>query len=175
MEAPEWYGEWLHDSVHALQARNSRLQEEFRLGAWERFDYDLASGTLTFSENGIVKVIAEIQIAGTTSAKAGNWLWAWANSHWPDPLVTDSELVREFGEEHGICELSHDYVDEESDLNARGWELTAAMVRITDALGAYRPPREEGGGLFLVYKSGAGRADGRAVEVEAIRRTRLRR
>jgi hypothetical protein len=67
--------------------------------------------------------------------------------------VTDSLLVRDFGERNGICELMHDYVDPEDDLNALGWQLTAAMVRITGALGAYRPPRDEGGGLFLVYRS----------------------
>ena len=46
----------------------------------------------------------------------------------------------------------HDHVDPEDDLNALGWQLTAAMVRITGALGAYRPPDEDGG-LFLVYRS----------------------
>jgi hypothetical protein len=153
MEEPEWYSDWRHDAYHELEAKNGRLEDEFRIGQWERFDYDLGPGTLTFSSGGSPKVVCEIQVAGTTSVGAGNWLWAWANSDWPADRVTDSLLVRDFGEKHGICELMHDYVDPEDDLNALGWQLTAAMVRITGALGAYRPPRDEGGGLFLVYRS----------------------
>ena len=60
--------------------------------------------------------------------------------------------MRAFGEDHGICELTHDFV-EDDDLNVFGWTLAAVMARVTDALGAYRPPRDEGGGLYLTYKS----------------------
>lgn len=152
MEHPDWYADWRHEAFHELQAKNERLQEEFRIGEWPRYDYDLENGTLTFSADSRPALIADIQLAGSTSANAGNWLWAWGNSHWPQPCTTDSERVREFGEEHGICELTHDYVDGD-ELNALGWELTAVMARITGAIGAYRPPRDEGGGLFLTYKA----------------------
>lgn len=153
MEHPDWYPNWRHDAVHELQDKVARLKSEFRLGDWPRYDYDLDAGTLVFSDQGVPKVIAEIQVAGTTSFKAGDWLWAWANSHWPPQRVVDSQVARDFGVEHGICELTHDNVGDAEDLNALGWELTAVMVRITGALGAYRPPRDEGGGLYLVYKS----------------------
>jgi hypothetical protein len=151
MEAPDWYPEWRHEAVHQLQSKIGELKREYRLGDWPRYDYDLTAGTLTFSEDGVVRVIARIQVVGTTSFKAGNWLWAWANAYWPAQLTTDSELVRTFGTEHAICQLTHDYV-EDDDLNGLGWELTAVMVRLTNALGAYRP-RHEGGGLYLTYKS----------------------
>ena len=153
MEEPAWYGEWRHEAVHELQAKNAAIRDAFRLGSWERFDYDLDAGTMTFSEAGVPKVIADIQIAGSTSARAANWLWAWGNPHWPQARVTDSFLVKAFGEENGICELAHDYVDDAEDINALGWELTAVMVRLVEADGAYRPPRDEGGGLYLAYKA----------------------
>ena len=154
MRHPDWYPAWRHDAVHGLQEKNARLQAEFRISEWPRYDYDLDAGTLVFSDQGGPRVIAEIQVAGSTSAKAGNWLWAWANSHWPPECPADSRRAREFGEEHGVCELTHDSVEDDAgDINALGWELTATMVRITDALGAYRPHRDEGGGLYLVYKS----------------------
>ena len=152
MEHPDWYPDWRHEAFHRLQEKTARLRSEFRLGDWPRFDYDVDAGTLIFSDQGIPKVIAEIQIVGSTSAAAGNWLWAWGNSNWPMERVTDAELVRAFGEKHGICELAHDYV-EDRELNALGWSLAAVMVRVTDALGAYRPPRDEGGGLWVTYKS----------------------
>jgi len=151
MGEPDWYRGWRHDAVHQLQEKNRRLEAEFRIGAWPRYDYDLDAGTLIFSESGVAKVVAEIQVVGTTSAKAGNWLWAWGNAHWPADRIADAEQVRAFGETHGIGELVSNYVTDE-DLNALGWELTAVAIRVTDALGAYRPPSDTGA-LFLLYRT----------------------
>lgn len=154
MEQPDWYDPWRHEAIHQLQAKNQQLTDRYRLGSWSRYDYDLDTGTLTFSDGGAVKVVAEIQIAGTASAAAGNWLWAWGNSHWPSPLTTFSLTARSFGEKHGICELMHDYVEgEDEDVNALGWGLTAAAVRVCGSAGAYRPPIDGGGGLFLMIRS----------------------
>jgi hypothetical protein len=151
MRHPDWYSDWRHEAVHQLQDKNAELEAQFRLGTWPRYDYDVDARTLTFSEDGVVKVVAEIQVVGTTSIKARNWLWGWANSLWPIECVTDSRQVRSFGEEHEICELTHKYVDGE-EINHLGWELTAVTVRVTGALGAYRPPDEDGA-LFLIVKT----------------------
>ena len=153
MDHPDWYPDWRHEAVHELQAKNRRLEDEYGIGRWPRWDYDLNAGTLIFSQGGAAQVVAEIQIAGTTSASVGNWLWAWANDEFADERVADSLKARAFGEEHGICELMHDFVDPEDDLNGLGWALTAAAARICGSVGAYRPPRDEGGGLFFTIRS----------------------
>lgn len=80
---PDWYPAWRDEAFEQLTAKNARLEKEFRLGHWPRYDYDLTTGRLLFSDQGAVKVVAEIQVAGSTSAKAGNWLWAWSNSNLP--------------------------------------------------------------------------------------------
>jgi hypothetical protein len=152
MKNPVWYDDWRHEAIHQLQEKNERLNAEFRLGEWPRYDYDLDTGKLTFSERGVPRVTAEIQVAGTTSGRAGDWLWAWANSHLPSELVTDALLARAFGEEHGIYDLTDQAVSD-NDLNALGWALTSLVVRIANAKGAYRPPRDEGGGVYLIYKN----------------------
>jgi hypothetical protein len=151
MDHPDWYPDWRHDAFHQLQDKNARVENEYRVGHWPRWDYDLATGKLVFSEDGVAKVIADIQVAGTTSEAAGNWLWAWANDHWPAAMVEDSLSVRAFGVQHGICDLAHDYVEGDN-LNGIGWELTAAAARVTDAVGAYRPPHD-GGAMFLIFRS----------------------
>ena len=65
---------------------------------------------------------ARLEKAGSTSAKADNWLWAWSNSNLPGELLGDAKLVRSFGEKNGIDELSQPYVaDTGNDLEALGW------------------------------------------------------
>jgi hypothetical protein len=151
VDYPAWYPDWRDEAFAQLREKSAALNREFKLGEWDRYDYDLPSGTLTYSKGGMPRVVADIQIAGTTSMAAGDWLWAWANPAWPPELTGRSKLVRNFGQEHGVCDLLHDRIDSDGwDLNSLGWELTAAAVRVTGALGAYRPPRDEGGGLYLL-------------------------
>ncbi|AZO14541.1 MAG: hypothetical protein E5V79_01930 [Mesorhizobium sp.] len=149
---PDWYPAWRDEAFEQLTAKNARLAKDFRLGNWSRYDYDLTAGKLVFSDQSGVKVVSEIQIAGSTSAKAGNWLWAWANSNWPPEFITDAQSARSFGKKHGISELTRDYVTNE-DLNALGWELTSVVTRICNACGAYRCPPDDGVGLYLILKT----------------------
>lgn len=154
MFAPDWYREWRHEAVHQLETKNARLEADYQLSRWPRFDYDVEAQTLTFSENGVPRVIATIQVVGSTSAKADNWMWAWANGHLPDECALDAERVRTFGEQERISELTNALVPNDAgDLNGLGWTMSAVLVRVVDAIGAYRPPRSEGGGLYLAYKT----------------------
>ncbi|PDQ20290.1 hypothetical protein CN311_14960 [Mesorhizobium sanjuanii] len=148
-----WYSAWRDEAFDQLDAKNMRLENDFRLGHWARYDYDLTDGKLRFSEDGVIKVVADIQIAGTTSAKAGNWRWGWADSNVPTQIISDAKLARSFGELSGLDELTQAFVTDTDDVEALGWGLTAVMVRICDALGAYRCPRSEGGGLYLTIKT----------------------
>jgi len=150
MANPVWYSQWRHEALHLLQVRNKVLADRFSLGKWPRFDYDLDKRQLVFSESGQARVIAEIQVAGSTSPGAGHWLWAWANSHWPSECIEDSKQANSFGKEHGINELTSAYA-ESDDLNALAWELTATAARVCDAAGAYRCMSDEGG-VFLLLR-----------------------
>lgn len=127
------------------------LRRDCGISDWPRWDYDADAGTLTFSKDGAAKVIADIQIVGTTGSK--DWLWALRNSHWPDEVVLDMEGVWQFGPDHKIEELTTDYL-EDDDLNNLGWEMTAVAVRVLNAVGAYRPqPDGKPGTLFLLIKA----------------------
>ena len=90
MRSPDWYPAWRDEAVDQLNAKNKRLEGDFNLGNWSRYDYDLTSGKLLFSDQNVVRVVADIQIAGSTSAKASNWLWAWSNSNLPSELLVDA-------------------------------------------------------------------------------------
>ena len=154
MSEPEWYRAWRHDAFHELDAKNRALAADYEIDDWPRYDYDLEAGTIVFSDASGPKVRAQIEVAGSTSAVAGDWLWAWANSHWADESVPSALLAKRFGEEHGIDELANGTViPDDCELNDLGWSLTAVVTRLADSVGAYRSPREEGGGLYLIYRT----------------------
>ena len=70
-----------HESVHSLADLNDGCARAFRTTTWPRWDYDLDAGTLVFSDRGVPKVIASIQVVGTTSKSSNTWLWSWANDN----------------------------------------------------------------------------------------------
>lgn len=151
MSAPDWYEDWKHEAFHQLMDKQDVLRDQYGIGDYPRWDYDVDAGTLIFSDQGVPKVIADIQVVGTTGSK--DWLWGLRNSHWPDHITHDLEKVWQFGLDNGIEELTTPYLEDE-DLNALGWEMTAVAVRVLDAVGAYRPqPDGKSGTVFFLFKS----------------------
>jgi hypothetical protein len=137
-----------HESIHALKRRNEANEKEFRIGSWSRYDYDFDRGTLTFSQDGITKVVASILVAGSTSQSAGTWLWSWANGSLPENVSEPLEKVRNFGISEKIAELAEPYVPDDESL---GWQLTAVAVKIMGAKGAYRCPRDNGH-IYVIFR-----------------------
>lgn len=146
---PDQYSEFRHRAVHELMDLNERCKEEFRISTWPRWEYDLEQGTLTFSEEGIAKVVASIQVAGTTSRSAGTWMWGWANDSLPANATKDVERVRQFGRVENIDQLTKSELPDDEYL---GWEMTAVAAKLLEAKGAYRCP-DDNGFLYLVYSS----------------------
>ena len=143
------YCDWRDVALEELKVKQDGLSSSHRLSSWPRFDYDLVRRTLTFSDERGPRVIAEIQVVGTTSTQ--EWRWAWANDYLPPEVRFDVERVRAFGAHHGIVDFTDPSVRDE-DLDALGWEFTAAAARVLDAAGAYRAPSKDGA-LFVVLRS----------------------
>lgn len=150
MQAPDWYDDWCEAAFAAFQAKQQQITEAYRLGDWERYDYDANARTLTFSDAGVAKVKAEITVLGTTGET--DFLWGWANPSWPMLSVAGLRPVHTFGIENGVEELTTDLLSGD-DLDGLGWMLAAIAVRILDAKGAYRAPTPEGGAVFLILRS----------------------
>jgi hypothetical protein len=70
----EQFLEFRHEAVHALMGLNDLCEREFKISSWPRWDYDFDAGTLTFSKDGVARVVASIQVVGTTSESSGTWL-----------------------------------------------------------------------------------------------------
>src|SRR5271165_13970 len=120
---------------------NKLCEEQFHLSSWPRWDYELEHGTLTFSENGVPKVLALIQVIGTTSVSDGTWMWGWANESLPSNVTKSVANVREFGHAGNISELTKAELPDDEYL---GWGMTAVAARLLGAKGAYRCPGENG-------------------------------
>jgi hypothetical protein len=140
---------FLEMAVEYLRRQQDRLKSEFQLGRWPRYDYDQESGTLTFSSDGRVEVLADIHIVGSTSKRSGTWLWAWDNPSILENVKHCLADVRAYGENHGLEKLTTaKWAGDERD----GWEMTAAVAFILRAEGGYRAPHDNGA-LFMVLRN----------------------
>lgn len=143
----EQFSDFRHAAVHELKQLNENCNKQFYLDSWPRWNYDLERGTLTFSWEDVPKVIATIQVVGTTSISGGTWLWGWANAHLPVAVTKAIEKVRELGKAEGLTELTRAKSKDDKFL---GWEMTAIAAKVLGAKGAYRCPGENGF-IYVVY------------------------
>ena len=149
MKAPDWYDAWCEEAFETFRTKQNVLTETYKLASWQRYDYDVQAGTLTFSDEGRPKVLADIQVIGTIGSE--DWLWGWANDNWPAVSTDGMRAVRDFGVEHGIEELTTEYL-ESDDLPGLGWMLAAISARVLEAEGAYRAP-SGAGAVYLLIRS----------------------
>jgi hypothetical protein len=142
------YRDYRHRAVHALMALNKECEERFSIGKWKRWDYDLDAGTLVFSEAGVPRIVAQVQVVGTTSERSKTWLWSWANQSLTRTVTNRMVEVRNFGAENRITELTQASLPDDEYL---GWELAAVTAALVGGKGAYRCPSDRGGYLYFVY------------------------
>lgn len=143
----EEYERFQHESYEHLKRRQERLTAEFGMGSYERWDYDQDSGEFIFSDGGVAKVGADFQVVGSISTISNTWLWSWANPSIVEAIKKDMHLVRRFGEEHGLSELTEEKWPADEDA---GWAMTNIAARVLDAKGAYRCPVDNGF-LFVIF------------------------
>ena len=136
------------EAQQELTALNARCGETFKLGSYGQWDYDSEAGTITFSTQGTQKVVANVQVVVTTSAKSRTWLWAWANDSVPRPLVASVLVVRNFGQLEAVTALTEPELPDDEFI---GWEMTAITAKLVGGVGGYRTPRATGGSTFYVF------------------------
>lgn len=146
---PGQFSVFRHEAVHELMRLNELCEKEFHISSWPRWDYDLEPGTLTFSENGVAKVLATIQVVGTTSVSGGTWMWGWANESLPPNVKKEVARVREFGQAENIPELTKAVLPDDEYI---GWGMTAVAAKLLGVRGAYRCPGSNGF-VYVVYSS----------------------
>ena len=144
---PEQFHEFQSAAVQETSARNDACEREFGISIWDRWECDLDEGLLTFSRNGVVGVVARVQVVGSTSTRTNSWLWSWANSTIPEHACEAMQRVRAYGVTHGIAELTQERLPAGEDT---GWNMASIAARLLGAKGSYRCEGDNGY-LYLVY------------------------
>lgn len=145
--SPEEFAKFRHEAVHSLMRLNKSCEHEFRISSWPRWHYDLERGTLSFLNDDQPRVIASIQVVGTTSERSGTWLWSWANESLPENATRSMMKVRAFGEQESLSDLTTPSAADDAYV---GWGMTAIAAKIIGAKGGYRCPGENGF-LYVAY------------------------
>ena len=141
------FDELSRESYEYLKINQAKIQQDYNLGSYERYDWDQEKMQLIWSDAGVAKVVADIQFVGSTSTKSKTWLWSWANSTILKPLSKGMLIVKDFGLKHGLTKLTErKWSAEEVD----GWEMTAIAAKILNAKGAYRSP-DSSGFIFMIF------------------------
>jgi hypothetical protein len=98
-----------------------------------RWEFDADTRTLTFSENGAARVIAQVRMVGS-----GTFQWSWHTyGDRNDPIVGGLADLEGFGEVRGIERLQKAWWACEP---AEGWEMTALAGYLFGCDAAYRAP-----------------------------------
>lgn len=136
----EEYRQLCCDLNHEAQRLNDEYIARFKITPQGRWHYDQEAALFVFSADGVPQAVASFQTVGTLHLPTETWMWSWANES-IDPERSKAMLVvREFGERHGIEELTKGYFEaQEGD----AWAYTSLARQLLNGLGTYRCPSEE--------------------------------
>jgi len=144
----------IHHAVHQLQAVQERAQSRWDIGlgtnakAFMRWDFDADDRTLTFSQDGKPRVVAQVQMVGAYARSSGTFQWSWHTyGNRSDPLVGGLADLEGFGEVRGIERLQKVWWECEP---KEGWEMTALAAYLSGCDAAYRAPFDDLDGFMLL-------------------------
>lgn len=141
IEKPGELQKLVRRAIPLLEERQQRLQQEFGIGAHERYDWDQDAGQLVFSSGGKVQLIADIVFVGSVSTRSHTWLWSWANQSILESVKGRMRELRRYGEQNRIIKLA---AARWNATERDGWEMTAIASLLLGAQGAYRTPGRNG-------------------------------
>ncbi|MDQ3798594.1 MAG: hypothetical protein M3384_04020 [Acidobacteriota bacterium] len=142
------YDKFLDEAAKGFGADAEKLNKQFKLAEYDRWDADQDTGKLIFSDGkGKPKVIASFQIAGSYSTYSNTWKWSWANDTIDAAMKREMNKIKEFGENNRFRELSTPQWKCAEDY---AWTMTAVAGQLTKAKGAYRGQIPDGFVYLLI-------------------------
>ncbi len=135
------YQSAISEYLDDLQEAMSKTTDEYALDKWERWDWDMESEELVFSQDGRSRVVAKVAFVGTYSEKSETWMWAWGNGSLPDNVRTSLRQVKEEGAMSGFLKLASAHWPA---TDCDGWDMTAYARKVLGGIGGYRTPTDTG-------------------------------
>lgn len=138
-------------SYEYLKAQQDSCEKIYKIGSYQNWFYDQATGELTFSDSGVKKIIIDYEEVGSVSFETNTWLWAWANPNLDENIKSVIPKVKEYGKARGFEKImNRKWTADEVD----GWEMTAMASYILKTKGAYRVPRADNKLYsFMIFKN----------------------
>ena len=94
----------------------------YKIGTYQNWYYDQLTGELTFSDNGVKKLIIDYEEVGSVSEVTNTFLWAWDNPHLEQNIKSEISKVKEYGQKRKFEKLINPkWTADQYD----GWEMTA--------------------------------------------------
>lgn len=131
----------IEQASDAMREKQKALVDRFQLGTHGRFDWSQEQGVIVFSSNGVPKVAADIQFAGSYSDTSKTWLWAWDNDTILPKMLSDSKRVLQYGREHHFKRLTEAKWPADE---VECWGVTTLQAHFTGAEGMYRTSTGKG-------------------------------
>lgn len=139
---------YIQQSLKGLELATEAHKATWGLGREGRWNANQDTGELSLHfEDGTVAT-ADMQIIGTLNTEDGTFLWGWEHPSVDPELQRNAALVREFGQKHGIKEMTTQKI---SCTEERAWELTALAMRLASANGAFRAVAAHGTHVFINF------------------------
>lgn len=145
----EGWRSYVKTCTEALQAKQEKLERDYSLSRYKRFDWDQQRAELVFSNGGAPGAIATVEFVGSVSTHSGTWLWSWANPSVLESVRSRIEEVYDFGEGKDFPYLTVPQWPAET---ADGWEMAAVAAQVLDAAGVYRAPDSHGFTFLLIME-----------------------
>lgn len=133
----------------AFLALERQLRLEEAVEGHQRWDADLAVGTITFTFADRPAMVCEAQLLGSSALNPGSWLWGWANGGVPENVTAVAQSLRALGEEQGIPELTQPEIPlgeaGNDGIDALWYRISIAVAGLTPSWHAsFRAPTGEG-------------------------------
>lgn len=142
--------ELIRSSFSYMEPRQKKFIEKYQIDKHERWDWYQETGKLVFTHDDIPQVEADIHFSGSFSTKSDTWMWAWANISLDEGIKSESQGIRNLGEELGLKQLA---TGRWTGTEVDGWEMTTVMAKHIKALGTYRTPNDNGFVYMVVTKA----------------------
>ena len=150
LQNDEVFHDLISSNFRYLEERQKEFLEKYKVNDHERWDWYQDTGKLVFTHRGVKQVEADVHFSGTFSKNSNTWMWAWANDSLEETVKSSSRKVRAIGEELGLLKLVAAHWDA---TEVDGWEMTAVLAKVMNAIGAYRTPSDTGYTYMVVTKA----------------------